>query len=562
MIITKKRNQEYMKYLLLCSLLINSYAFSMFTHASPQAEEYFCKVMAISQPKLHKTKNTDIEKKEFLSFYQKYLPRYKKCISTILPMELCKHIDDLYAQLSTPAPKIRASATTSNVPTLAISNNGYYFAHNIANGITSNKTLLMNTHDTIAVLPSEKNKIIHSPNNEYCIIIDNPEAYKIDVSLYNIAQQKRTLLAQEAKECAITISNDSKYILIKQQHPTYPPSMYKLWTINLQGVPQEIPLKKQPGYKYDDVLDILYAAKSVIFLSDNEHIIYNDRQDQLQFCNLTTQTSKIITPHNNIYRYKYHSLENPVITTDNKQLLYKRCFLDPSEHDYALFNIETLSNIEPIIIQPQSCHKTELPIMAIPHKNMFTHISNKGCTLNLIDEKSHIVTSHNTENGSYITALAVDNTGNYLASGYSDGTIMIWNMSNNNPAQYTKIIKKNNGVITSLTFSDNQLLLSQAVSQTTTTDVLSYTTNSYTYRTYTYGAATLWDIYGNIIINCGNNIIKSAISRNGKTIIVISIKPHPYSSCNPELTVLQYTLNDNISLCTYKTNPQLLGAMH
>ncbi len=536
-----------MKYLLLYILFINNCLFSMIT------EEYFDKILAISQPKLDKWSN-DRSKEKYISFYKNYLPLYTKCIATILPEDVFQHINDLYTKLA--FSKIIGSKSTSNMPTLAISNDGHYYTHNIPlwhPKSQHNITLVMNTNNErfIDTLPSASSEVIYSPNNEYCVLINHPDKYKSDISFYNIAQKRHVPLTQKAMERAIIISNDSKYILVKQKHPQFPPCEYKLWAIDAQGIPQEKTLKKKP-HPCDD-LNILYAARSVIFLSDNEHIIYNDRQNQLQFCDIATQRSEIITPRSNIYEYKFHSLENPVITTDNKRLLLKRYYLDPSKYDYALFNLETLKDIEPIIIPPQSCHDAELPILSIPHKHIFTYITDKGCTLHIIDEKGQTVASHNTENDSYITTLAVDSTGNYLASGYSNGTIMIWNLSNNNPTKYTKIFKKNKGSIISLTFNDNQLLLSHALSRITHTDVVVNPDSYHTRRqTYMDGSAILWDMYGNKIINFGDNIIKSVMSRNGKSIIVISIEPSGYTMYEPTLTLKQYTFHEN--LYAYKNN--------
>ncbi len=90
--------------------------------------------------------------------------------------------------------------------------------------------------------------------------------------------------------------------------------------------------------------------------------------------------------------------------------------------------------------------------------------------------------------------------------------------------------------ITSLTFTDNQLLFSQSRAQEPKSML---------------GCATLRDVYGNEIMNnLGDNIIDSIISPNGKTINVVSTtlqwEPERASLCDYLFTLTTYYQKDEV----------------
>jgi hypothetical protein len=92
---------------------------------------------------------------------------------------------------------------------------------------------------------------------------------------------------------------------------------------------------------------------------------------------------------------------------------------------------------------------------------------------------------------------------------------MIWDISSSHSAGYDKIFMKTIGPITSLTFNNNQQLLSQSQSgklQKGEDTVLCK-----------FGTTILWDVYGNEIIDCGYGIVKSIMSPNGKTIVTLPV---------------------------------------
>jgi WD40 repeat protein len=461
----------------------------------------------------------------YLLLCKQFLPIYKKCITHVLPFDICKHIDITYAQLWNKEIKKSFITTTlgpvefSNTPNLTISNDGHYFTHDIPLTVHDDKFKLMNReHNTIHHINSEYNKPVYfSPNNEYCIIKDNTETY-----FYNFfTDQLTSLIEKETQQCfGITISNDSQYILfegrdkISQSVP-----IYKLWSLDAQGIPEQIPLK-----------DDLYHSMIVMFHPDSKHIIHNAYKDKLYLYNLETSDNKKITSKHN---KDVFCIDKLTFNRNNTRILAETDLREYGNYGLTVFNIEDLNNVTSITLPPQSCHKEKnIPAMCIPHKNMLTHITNEGRTLELLDENSQVITAHYAKEKTYITTLAVDNSGNYLAAGHSDGTIMIWNIFSSNPTEYEKIFMKSNGTITSLTFSDNQLLLS-ASDKFENLGIERYTK---------CGNVILWDVYGNQIINFGDNIVNSIISPNGKTIIITSQGFNSISR-HYNITLLQYTLN-------------------
>lgn len=178
-----------------------------------------------------------------------------------------------------------------------------------------------------------------------------------------------------------------------------------------------------------------------------------------------------------------------------------------------LFDRENYHNdiLSPTNLPRQSCNKMahEIARLYIPSKKLFTHIAHNGCTLKLFGLDACLVASHTNQNGAAISALAVDSTGNHLASGYTDGTITLWDLSDITTRICGKNIITSKGTIKSLSFSDNQLLL------------------SHIYKRYSSKlpaqphSTTLWDIHGNEIIDFGA-IAACAMSKDGNRIVTIN----------------------------------------
>lgn len=449
---------------------------------------------------------------------------YTKRIVEILPIDVCKQIDCISAQLRNKTIKELLIKTTSDIstskPKLFISNNGYYFAHTDRYNIHLRDIEKNNIVDTFSKC-GIKNPIYLSPHNEYCVIRSGASVGICQTTyFYNLIQKRKHIITPEIHfHCSgITISHDSQHVLYKDDNGGSIPN-YTLWTLDTQGKPQEITLRNNH----------LNGSGAVIFHPDNKHIIHNRYEDELRSYNRETGEDKIISHIKNTDAY---CIDRLTLNPDNKKIIAKTRFSDDERyniHHYIIFNIENLDHVTSVTIPKQSCGtKKQLPVIAIPYKNIITHITNEGRTLELLDENAQLITLHTTKNNTYITALAVDKTGNYLASGYSDGTIMIWHLFKAKPQHDDKIFMNSNGKITSLTFSDNQLLLSQSQAGKLVKGERILCK---------YGTATLWDMYGNEIINFGNDVVKSIISPNGKTIIILTL-------INPDYNLTTYHQTD------------------
>lgn len=439
---------------------------------------------------------------------------YKTCIAKILPLDLCSKIDATCVLLKNEDIKksfishIIPRSQHSNYarPHLTISNNGNYYCHNISykHGDPTYKLMRINNDTVMLKINSWNDKAIEfSPNSEYCIIKEVR-----GTAFYNLANQQMSEFFDKDKALQkIMISDDSHYILLEElKKGNFNRLQYTLCTVNKNQAPQITPLHLGiPELRSDQshLIDILTGSRAAIFHPDSKHIIHSHVYDQLELYNIESSQNKIIKKpsEKDIFITKLST------TTDNKKIVAN--LLDTVKDRKMVFNIANLDNVTSVMLQKEPC---DLPFICIPHKDLVTNILYNRFILQLVDEKAELVASH-TNYSTKITTLAVNNTGDYLAVGYADGTIMIWDVSDINKYPNKKIIKKCNGSIKSLTFSDNQLLLSQSESGKF------WDTRE---PTSTPGNATLWDVYGNEIINFGDNIVNSIMSKNGKTIITIS----------------------------------------
>jgi WD40 repeat protein len=508
-------------------------------------------------------------------------------MASILPYDLCKHCDLLF--ISDKNKKIKEAYKEKKwnidqyidirherLPNLIMSNNGHYFAYSFLQKYTFKHEHCMYL---VKILDNRCSEMSHLKNKEFIhfcpdstyYIVEHPQGATLNYFSSPLSEKNPYLIAND-NPCLMTkyhtllglakdivISNNNKYILLPKRGN--PCDYYELWAIDAQGMPQEIPLKNKYGHHL-----LRTFGGAVMFHPDNQHIMYNDHAAQLQLYNIETEQQKLITQREPGYSGNVSYLKDPVITPDNKKLLLKGKSDSYNKHNHLLFNIETVdTTIKSVIIPQQSCHQkqrpeeSDLPILYIPHNNMLTHITDEGNTLNLLNENAQVVATHKAEKGTYITVLAVSSTGYYLAAGYSDGTIMIWNLFSKNPEYYEKIFMKNDGAITSLTFGDNQLLLSQSASH-----IIKWEYQD-TIK-YQYGSAIVWDIHGNKIIDFGDNILKSIMSPNGKTIALVSI-PNTKSLYQDRVSLSSYTLDENMlqNLCNEKnelTLAQLYDLIH
>lgn len=472
----------------------------------------------------------DIYKKLEIAHQEKNLSLYKICAAKILPLDLCKHIDTVYAFIHNQ--KIKEAFTKNIIidekksyntsrPKLIMSNDGHYFAHNI---------VLELCGSTMQVLDIENKSINQfiSPSRNLSISFNLDSKSYITKEPLGTFFYKRNeslnyrLLDKETRCPSVIFSNDGQHIVLETDDGGSF-SAYRLFSLH----PQIINTLLETTLKKD-----LIGGRTVIFHPNNQQLIINYGGNKLHLYTIATQEDIVMTqPDDKVYVIRAMS-----VTADNKRIMAKRDLTDYGKHDYALFNIENLDNVTCVTIPTQSCFgEKQLPVLYIPYKSMLTHIANQGRTLEILDEKLQLIASHTTTNNVYITALAVNNSGNYLAAGYSDGTIMIWHLFDITHFKDEKIFQKTNRVVKKLTFSENQFLLSESECGDfwNTVD-----------PSPTIAQAILWDIHGNEVINFGDNIVNSIMSKNGKSIVIISgtLKStnNPLSAWKQLLTLTTY----------------------
>jgi WD40 repeat protein len=562
-----------MKYLL-SSLFISTHLFSMLTvnFSKKSSDDLYAIMETVEQNKLQKNKgllyvrehlrlyyNEEINISDVLLrirqrdktndqcylLYKQYLPFYKACIAHILPLDICKQIDCISAQLRNKEFKemliqIHVEGTNQNKnleyhKKPILSDDGHYLTY----------TLTENNYNLLTFINVETNEahfqyhnnLYFSPNNEYCVV---PALAKhFNSYLYDLRHQQFYSLHHELNsDEQIIISHDSQRFLSKRvrfsssdQNP-----LYTLWTLNAQGIPQKTDLKED-----------IYNSEVALFHPDSKHIIYVQNGTALHAYNLETQEDAIISPQ--WENFPYCRITSLSLTFDKTKLIAEVHDYNPNQafynHPDVAFDIENLTHVKNICLPYDGYGKT----VYIPYKKMFAQILKT--MLCLYDENMQPVTTHPLQEELEITALAADNTGNYLAVGCSDGSIMIWNVSNSDPEKYEKIFIQSVGPITSLTFNDNKQLLSQSGYRYGREDI-------------TYKSTILWDVYGNEIINFGDNVVNISMSPNGKTFAVIShvaeYKEQPneiYQTLIPTLHLTTYHQTDE-NLAQYaKQNKEL-----
>jgi len=386
-------------------------------------------------------------------------------------------------------------------PELIMSNNGNYFIHNIRYGFRNPEFKLYNTRNNKLEyeFSSEYRKPAYfSPANNYVITREHKGTY-----LYDIKTQKNHLLLDRNKTSLdMTMSDDGKYILNEERHPlAQSTAMYTLWKLDESNTPQKITLKND-----------LLGSYSVLFHPDNEHILHNHAN--LHFYEITTQANLNLTPKLKTNQKMF--LAHHLTFSPDKTHILCDAWIDDSkdcQQRHALLNIQNLEQVIVKEIPAASPYPTTDPApLCTARTHLITHICNEGKTLQLLDENMHLIASHTTQENSYISALAIDHTGDYLASGYSDGTIILWDISHPHKRIHGKKLVGSQGIIKKLTFTENHLLLSQSKFGEF------WNTNN---PCPTPGTAILWDTQGNQIINFGDSVLTSKISKNGKTVAVI-----------------------------------------
>lgn len=419
-------------------------------------------------------------------------------------------------------------------PQIEISPDGTYFMHDFS--------LQPGTEDPLIKIYNAKTKqeehtwintdfirhqcaqqeIYFSPNNNFAIVVDLAQA----VFFYDTKRKKESLLLpfenHLQQKTIITISSDSKYILCQKDLPHNSLHGCILWCVDERNVPQKMVLGEVLKNKF------FSCNQGPVFHPDNKHIMYANGTNFYMYDIAAQEEHNMLPDHANVYLCGLSSIsisadKISVICTGNKGRRYRpRSLSDPS--DTFLFSIEKDGSIS----------QAELPSSNNPNHSFF-HIPNKNMIVRLdwdhlrvLDEKGEVVASHKNLTDC-VSALAADKQGNYLVSGYSNGDLIIWDLSTCDKRIRGKKLIGSKLSIKSLTFTDNQLLLSCSQPEMWQQGT---------------GEAILWDMQGNQVINFGNNIHTAKISENGTTIIIV--RSHESS----KRTVECYNLDVEVPILT------------
>jgi len=246
---------------------------------------------------------------------------------------------------------------------------------------------------------------LEGPHKPKLVISDNNNSFTRNISMpYGEETIYRFVIAPDKKNILI----DYRTNLI----PSMP--RYRLFKVNHKGELGGVYLKNN-----------LTQASAVNFMPNNKQIIYSKWDNTLHLYTIdTTGNSRQITFNGddiigNIINLTCINDDRILAKTISKKY-------DTYHHGHVLFNIKDLDNVTSVILPEQSCHKKILPVLCIPYPKMFTHITDNGCTLQLLDEIMHTVASHTAPENSYISAIALDPEGKNLAVGHSNGTINIY----------------------------------------------------------------------------------------------------------------------------------------
>lgn len=468
---------------------------------------------------------------------RKDLKQYINLIRQILPADISSQITEKWIGTLIRTEAIRNKYTShrfitaqksDNVhkPKLIMSSQGDYFIHNIKQHIDTCEITLCNTKNNKLEYQFEsqyKVPAYFSPQNNYIITREWSGMYVYHI----LTQQKHLLLHQKEPSYDIIISSNSKYILHEGRHPIMESTpFYKLWELDQFHKPQEITLKKN-----------LIGVYSVLFHPNNEQIYCSI--GNLHLYDIVTQQDNALPSRKQEDPHQVYLVHNLISAPDKTHMLCN-VWIENSETfitRYVLLNIQNPENVIITKIPVASLYPhTRLTPLCTAYTHLIPHVCNQGKSLQLLDENMELVASHDAQENSYISALAIDHIGNYLASGYSDGTIILWDISNPQRAIHGKKLIGSQGSIKKLTFTDNHLLLSQSVNDSTP------------------GTAILWDTQGNEIINFGNSVLKSTISNNGKKVAIISKDIHRQKKY---LTVKCYNLDVPMDLYTLKQGYKL-----
>ncbi len=484
--------------------------------------QFYCFFSVISAKTLYKTLSIS-------SYYQlidavekfKALKMYINLVTEILPTEneaqiqmKCSHghitqkwIGDLLI-----GPTIKKEHKLYTFPTkknynrkseshIIISNNGNYLIHNFCDQSEPSSIELYHTKtkEIEYLHPSRDAQCIYcSPNNNYILIVDQ----FLGIHLYHIPTKEKFFLYHPYnQQSEIIISDNSKYILNQQILPFNDYiTLYKLWHINDNNTLEEIDLNNN-----------LSASKSAIFHHDNEHIFHLN-EGNLYLYNISTKTNTKLDPKG-IRNHPKHFIffDKLVMSSDKKHIICK--IKNPrntslSDHfNYIVLHIQNIAKTIFTTLPPS--YLDYLPPLCIPHTNLIAHCVDNKNLLQLLNEKQKIVASHTRKN-SRISQMATDESGNHLACGYCDGTIIMWNISNlyNQTLSIGTKLVGLNMPIKNLVFTSNHLLFSCSRSQ-----LFSLFQNT--------GQAILWDLQGKKIIDFGNTVLDANINKKGSVITIV-----------------------------------------
>ena len=452
-------------------------------------------------------------------------------ISHLLIHNMIKREDTSYI-----FPAKKALTRNTRVP-IHITDDGRYLVHDFCSQIDAPQIEIYNTRtkENKSLHPYLENQRIYcSPNNNYLVIVD---LFK-GIYLYHIPTQKKHFLYKPYNQDSdITISDNSTYILSRQLLPFNDYKIiYNLWSIT-NDIPQEIDLEDR---LWESICAIFHPdSKNIFHINGGKLYVYNIGSK------ISTQRTLIGSGDPKRQPKQFILYDTLVTSSDKKHIVCK--MKNPRNSslsdlfNYAVLNIENMEEITFTLLPP--VHQTHLPPVCIAHKNLVAYCADNMELLQLFNKKGILVASH-TKEKHRISALASDKAGNYLACGYSNGSILL--------VDTLEILKKNCGTrliglslpIKNLTFTDNNLLFAHAKPEI-------FVPNKHA------GYASLWDTQGNYIINFGCSVFDAHISKDGTTIGIIETDIQSKNT-SKKLELTCYDLSRPLPTCTLKQAYNLL----